>query len=81
MDKESNLEDFKAVLHECGHAENDFEINAIDLTQYTPNSSFVSEGKVTVKRKSTTKERTYRSGYNRHWVLDFEEELKKGIFD
>ena len=77
----SELDDFKTALSKHGYSETDFELNEIDLTNWTPNTIVSIHGEITIKRKSTNKKRTYPSGNGTHWVVDFETELKQGIFN
>lgn len=77
----TELEDFKKALSSNGHSETDFDLNETDLTNWNANAVVPLSGEVTVTRKSTQKTRTYKSGNGTHWVIDFEMELKKGIFN
>ncbi len=83
----TELEDFKKVLADNNYSEKDFELHETDLTGDITPSTLESihlvpiKGKITVKRISTNKERTYDTGWNTHWVADFAGELKQGFFD
>ena len=77
----TELEDFNTALSTNGYSKADFELNEKDLTNWIPNTVVSRHGEITVKRKSTQKSRVYKSGNGTHWVVDFEIELKQGLFN
>lgn len=77
----TELEDFKTALNSNGYLEDDFNFSEKDLTNWIPNTVVSRHGEITVTRKSTQKSRVYKSGNGTHWVVDFEIELKQGLFN
>ena len=75
----SEIEDFNNEILAKGLDPSDFE-----LTEWEEPIGVVVQpniGQVRVKRKSTGVHKTYRAGDRSHWVVDFEEDLKMGVFD
>ncbi len=76
----SELEDFDTECRAHGIDPQEFQIQEHDIIE-TPlnNIIFSRNAKVTVSRKNTN--RTYSSGNATHWVADFADDLRKGIFN
>lgn len=77
----SEFDDFKNELSRNGYNLNDFELNHTDLTNWQPNQIVTIQGSITIKRKSTKKEKSYNTGSGTHWVVDFSDDLKSGFFN
>jgi hypothetical protein len=80
MDK-TEIEDFIENIKRHGFNVDDFQLNHVDQTQWDPKNIVPIKGKVTVKRKSTKKEKDYSTGHGTHWVADFCDDLKNGFYN
>lgn len=79
---QSERDDFDAALGRFGYPANDFKITVTDDTKYDPSGGVVPINEiVTVKRISTNKEKSYYSGQFSHWMVDFENDLRSGVFN
>lgn len=77
----SDWEDFKEILTRNKYLESDFESAEEDLTNWDRNSIVPIREKITIKRISTKKEKTYQSGSGTSWLDDFERDVQQGVFD
>ena len=73
------IEDFEDTIKSLGRKKEEFELSVsqdpIPTTGVHPLT-----GIVTIKNKITGSTKTYRCGHGSHWVVDFEDDLKKGVF-
>lgn len=75
----SEMEDFDTECRAYGIDPKEFQIQEHDIIETPPNSViFSTNAKLTVTRKTIS--RTYDSGNATHWVADFADDLRKGIF-
>lgn len=76
----SELEDFETECRSYGFDPKEFTLTEHDIT-HTPESSviFTINGKVTITRNG--KSRTYNTGNATHWVVDFSDDLRAGVFN
>ncbi len=75
----SELEDFNTECRAYGIDPKEFELNEHDVIETPPNSIIFSyNAKVTATRKNIS--RTYSTGNATHWVADFSDDLRTGIF-
>lgn len=76
---EDEIEDFENTIKSMGHNKEDFELS---VSQDPIPSSDVHPltGIVTIKNKFMGSTKSYRCGHGSHWVVDFEDDLKKGVF-
>lgn len=79
--EELEKEHFDTVLSKKGLKSSDFELTY----QREPIQGLeihAVKGNVTVKRKSTGKYKTYKTGHgSTSWTIDFEQDLNRGVFD
>jgi len=76
----SELEDFDTECRAHGINPQEFQFKEHDIIETTlSNSLIATNGKITVTRNFISK--TYPSGNATHWVADFAEDLRKGIFN
>jgi len=77
---ESEIEDFKNSILSRRLDQSDFE-----LTKHEEPMRGVGvqpiKGNVTIKRKSSGKHKTYKAGHLSSWPAEFDQDLKRGIFD
>jgi hypothetical protein len=76
----TQLTDFNKILEKKGYLKSDFDLQEKDLTNYDVQHLYLIEGEVTVIRKFTKKEKTYKLGHGSVWPSDFEDDLKSGTF-
>jgi hypothetical protein len=76
---QSEIDDFRNIIKNQNLDPDDFEINEIDLTDYTK-SPYILKGKISIIRKSNNKTRTYNSGHGTSWPADFGDDLAGGLF-
>jgi hypothetical protein len=75
----SELEDFDTECRACGLDPQEFRLSEHDVVETSlDNGLFITNGKISITRNDTT--RTYCTGNATHWVTDFSDELRKGIF-
>ena len=76
----SELEDFETECRACGIDPNEFQLKEHDIINTPKNNGiFYTNAKLTITRNSVS--RTYNTGNATHWVTDFAEELRTGIFN
>ena len=76
----SELEDFNNVILSKGLDPSDFELTMREEPMHSLGVQPII-GQVNVERKSTGAYKKYRAGHYSHWVADFMEDLKLGVFD
>lgn len=76
---ESELEDFRNEISRRGLDSLDFEIEEFEKPMQGVDVQPI-KGQVTVKRVSTGIQKTYKAGQMSHWVADFVDDLRKGVF-
>lgn len=76
----SEFDDFKIVITKSGYTLDDFEFNKTDQTNYNQNI-YAKKGFITIKRKSTQKEKSYNTGHGKSQIPNFETDLNSGFFD
>jgi len=75
----SELEDFDTECRACGLDPKEFELSEHDYIEIPRDSfMFTFNAKLTVTRKNISK--TYLTGNATHWVADFSDDLRKGVF-
>ena len=77
---ESELEDFNNAILSKGLSPSGFELEHLKKPMQGGNIQPII-GQVTVRRKSTDIQRTYKAGHMSHWVADFVDDFKRGIFN
>jgi hypothetical protein len=75
----SEIEDFHNTILSRGFELSDFEFTEKEDPMHGLGVQPIT-GHVTVRRKSNNVSRTYRAGHWSHWVADFDEDLKRGVF-
>ncbi len=77
---ETEQEDFNTECRDYGVDPNEFQLTEYDYVE-TPinNSTFFPNAKLTITRGGTSQ--TYLTGHATHWVADFAEDLRNGIFN
>ncbi len=80
MVDESEMEDFKKSISDIGLDVVDFEIKKQEDTMKGTEVQPIT-GTITICRKSTRKEKTYRAGHGSTWPVEFSDDLKNGIFN
>jgi len=76
---DSELEDFDTECRAYGLDPKEFQMkedNIVETPKNTP--TFSTNAKLTITRKGVS--RIYNTGNATHWVADFAEDLRKGIF-
>jgi len=78
---DTELEDFGIECRAKGFDPEEFNLEEHDYVE-TPESGiiFSPNAKLTITQKKTNISRTYSTGNATHWVADFSEDLRKGIF-
>jgi len=76
---ESELEDFRNEILRRGMDPLDFEIEEFEKPMQGVDVQPIN-GQVTVKRISTGIQKTYKAGQMSHWVVDFADDFRKGVF-
>jgi hypothetical protein len=74
-------EELKNLLNTLGFIPDDFKINDNNLIQWGTQSVQPLKNITTITRLSTKKSKTYKSEYSSAWLVDFENDLKNGVFD
>jgi len=77
----TEIEDFKKILHRYGYSEHDFSLDDKPLTNWDPNGLSLIKGRITIKRNSTNKTRSYDYHGTSTWLNDFETDLQQKQFD
>ena len=82
MFDESEIEDFDRVLRESGFVPRDFEVTHVGEPVPAPRDGLVMEmGEVTVTRKKNGISRAYPAGDDGSaWVVEFQADLRSGVF-
>ena len=76
----SELEDFDTECRAYGSNPDDFELNEHDYIETpTNNPIFFLNAKLTITKNNISK--TYSTGNATHWVADFADDLRKGVFN
>lgn len=76
---DSEKEDFEQAVRDNGFAVDDFElIEQQDLP--SGGEIYAITGTVTIKRKSSGIEKTYRAGHGSTWPTEFSDDLNVGTF-
>lgn len=79
--EEVDKEHFDMVLSKKGLKSLDFELT-FQREPIQVLEIHAVKGHVTVKRKSTGKHKTYKTGHgSTSWAVDFEQDLNRGVFD
>ncbi len=73
------IEDFEDTIKSLGRKKEEFELSESQDPIPTAGVHPLT-GIVTIKNKITGSTKTYRCGHGSHWVVDFEDDLKKGVF-
>ncbi len=71
------LEDFWRSLRQSGFRPDDFEIRTTDVSM---KGVFPTSGVVEVTAKGSGVSRSYNAGYGQAWTVEFENDLKGGLF-
>ena len=76
---DSELEDFDTECRAHGLDQKTFTLREHDIIE-TPltESIFTTNGRITITRNNIS--RTYATGNATHWVADFSDDLRTGIF-
>jgi len=79
---ETEIEDFSAVLREQGFDPDDFELTEeVDEPRAAIQGFVIMKAQATVTRKNRGISRSYRAGDDETmWVVDFEKDLRAGVF-
>lgn len=77
----SEFDDINTAIRENGHRIEDFQFNGKDSTQWSPNEIVKIQGSITIKCKSTQKEKSYRTGHGTSSASAFSKDLEKRFFD
>jgi hypothetical protein len=73
------VRDFYSIIASNGHTEDEFEI--FEKEDPFPRQGIGPiTGRVTVRNTKTGVERTYRAGHGTAWIVDFEKDLRSGLF-
>ena len=75
---ETEREDFEAAVIKFGFSVDDFELS--ELEDASLGAIYAVTGTVTVTRRGTKKSKTYRAGDATAWVSEFEDDLRRGVF-
>ncbi len=76
----SELEDFNASLQKYGYTQDDFELSEIENPIKAGGIQPIT-GQVTIKNKISGVERTYKAGEQTAWVIEFDNDLRRKIFE
>ena len=77
---ESEREDFLRTITEKGLDPTEFTLKEKEESMKGTVIQSVT-GHVTVKRKATGAEKTYKAGHGSSWPADFARDLDRGLFD
>ena len=78
MITEDELKDFDSILKKNGKSRDDYELK--EESDPRPNTDiYPITGKLNIKNKETGQLGTYKTGHRTSWVVQFEEDLNKGL--
>ena len=75
----SEMDDFRAACRGRGFRVEEFKITETTFPAMTDGPA-PDRGSATIMRVTTGQERTYATGHSSHWVVDFEDDLARGVF-
>lgn len=80
MINESEMEDYKNIISNSGLDVDDFLIQEQKDPMIGTEVQPITET-ITIRRKSTGKEKTYKAGHGSAWPAEFSDDLTGGIFN
>ena len=75
----SEKDEFHGALERAGHAKDDFDIS--EKENFPSRGVGRITGTVTIRNRKTGIARAYRVGWGTAWVVEFDKDLRGGIFD
>ncbi len=79
MIEKDEIEDFEDALKSLDLKKEEFELS-LSQDPIPTASVYPLTGIVTIKNKITGATKQYRCGHGSHWVVNFEDDLKRGVF-